>query len=406
MEIQTYSSRFNASRAAKKLEGTWEQIQGSDGRWQNVEVKPSKPNLPMVQMVGRNIRCTDPSQNLVILDFNPEPKKELPPGTYTAKINGVSCENDVVEMKLSVKKAEAMHILIDLDNFEFCVAHPDPFVLTDLAEVFLEEDCAYSIDQLTSESFLKDLEPIQQLKLYRNLFPDGLTIHGPRLIATIQCYLLQLIENFKVGLWEGDIHSLRRQVNKNKPKEFVSDELKFKKFKDLILPILIPEENIFVKLKEILANYRQEDYNLISKFTSIKNEEKPMATPKQTPEEKEAAKAAAAEAKAAKAATKAAEKEAAKAAKEAEKAAKAEGKAVKAPRAPKEERNGTTRPGPGTTGNRIWEVIESESLKLGSLPSIKQLLEHEALKSELQVNVRAIYARYKKFNGLTRQAAA
>lgn len=105
--------------------------------------------------------------------------------------------------------------------------------------------------------------------------------------------------------------------------------------------------------------------------------------------EKEAAKAA----KEAEKAAKAAERQAAKEAKAAEKAAKA---AVKMP-----EQNGVRRPRPGGLCAKAWEIADSISQKLGSPAPVADVLEVAIAEGLNPGNVKAEYARWRKFHGVT-----
>jgi hypothetical protein len=111
------------------------------------------------------------------------------------------------------------------------------------------------------------------------------------------------------------------------------------------------------------------------------------------------------EAKAAKAAEKAAAKEAAAAVKAAEKAAKAAEKAASKPvkiKVELEVRNGEKRPKAGTTGGRIWASIDALAANLGAPPTNKQVFEAESVTAnELPINVQSIFARWRRFNGLS-----
>lgn len=134
-----------------------------------------------------------------------------------------------------------------------------------------------------------------------------------------------------------------------------------------------------------------------------------------TDEEKAAKAAAAAEAKAKREAekeAKAAERAAAKAAKE---AAKAEAKAKKeadklakleAAKAAKEankmpEQNGIRRPKPDGLCGQAWDIFDKVSAKNGQPASIKESMEISRAKGLNDANVRAEYARWRKFNGVS-----
>ncbi len=128
----------------------------------------------------------------------------------------------------------------------------------------------------------------------------------------------------------------------------------------------------------------------------------------------EARALAAAEKKAAKeaaAAEKKAVKEAAKAAKEAEKQAKLDAKAAAvaakaAAKAAKEadkmpEQNGVRRPRPGTLCGKAWEIADNISAKLGSPAPISDVLEIAVAEGLNPGNVKAEYARWRKYYGIT-----
>lgn len=96
-------------------------------------------------------------------------------------------------------------------------------------------------------------------------------------------------------------------------------------------------------------------------------------------------------------AKKADEREAARKAKEEEKARKADER--KANRMP--EQNGVRRPKPDTLCGRVWTEADNLSFKLGQPVPIKMLLE-ECLKHGMnENNIKAEYARWRKFNGVT-----
>ena len=147
------------------------------------------------------------------------------------------------------------------------------------------------------------------------------------------------------------------------------------------------------KLKAAKAALRRAD-------TAITKEEKRI--------EREAEKAAKAEAKAAEKAEKVAEKEAAEKAKDADKEAKAEAaeEAKKAKAAAREaarmpEQNGIRRPKKGTKTGDVWEMIESLNKGLGQTTPIKNLLDHALAKGYEEATIKAQYARWRKFNGVT-----
>ncbi|MFZ6775888.1 HNH endonuclease [Undibacterium sp. Ji83W] len=72
-----------------------------------------------------------------------------------------------------------------------------------------------------------------------------------------------------------------------------------------------------------------------------------------------------------------------------------------------EKQNGETKPGPGTIGCRMWNVMDATKKRLGRVPSIAELqaLPEFAVgnngKPDLKVNVSSIYARWRKFNGIS-----
>ncbi len=121
-----------------------------------------------------------------------------------------------------------------------------------------------------------------------------------------------------------------------------------------------------------------------------------------------AAEKTAAEAKAAAAAAKKAEKEAAKAAAKAEKeAAKAAAKAAKeaekeAKKAAKQqpEQNGVRRPGPDGKCGQAWALMDSMSSKLGAPVPVGDVVKQGEADGLNPGNVRAEYARWKKFHGI------
>jgi ATPase subunit of ABC transporter with duplicated ATPase domains len=107
-----------------------------------------------------------------------------------------------------------------------------------------------------------------------------------------------------------------------------------------------------------------------------------------------------------------AEKEAEKAAKQAERDAKAkareEAKAAKAAereanRMP--EQNGIRRPKPDTLCGRAWQIADDLSAKFGQPTPIKDLLEAAEAEGLNAGNVKAEYARWRKFYGITGRVA-
>lgn len=114
--------------------------------------------------------------------------------------------------------------------------------------------------------------------------------------------------------------------------------------------------------------------------------------------------AEAAEKKAAKEAQKAQEKADREAKKAAEKAAKeqakADAKAAKeANRMP--EQNGIRRPKPDTLCGKAWGIFDSVSQKNGAPASIGESMELAKADGLNEANVRAEYARWRKFHGIT-----
>jgi len=100
---------------------------------------------------------------------------------------------------------------------------------------------------------------------------------------------------------------------------------------------------------------------------------------------------------------KAEEKAAEKARKEAEKAeakAKREAEAAReANRMP--EQNGIRRPKPGTLCGKAWGIFDSVSQKNGAPASIGESMELAKADGLNEANVRAEYARWRKFHGIT-----
>ena len=128
---------------------------------------------------------------------------------------------------------------------------------------------------------------------------------------------------------------------------------------------------------------------------------------------KEAAKVererVAAEKAAAKVAEKAAKAEAAAAAKQAKldekAAAKARNEAIReANRQP--EQNGVRRPKPDTLCGRAWTIFDTVSNKNGAPASIGESMALAKGESLNESNVRAEYARWRKFNGISGRVAA
>lgn len=126
----------------------------------------------------------------------------------------------------------------------------------------------------------------------------------------------------------------------------------------------------------------------------------------QAKEEAKALKAQEREAaKAAKAAEKEAEKAAKLAAKEAEKAAKEAAKAAKAA-AKMPEQNGVRRPKPEGLCGKAWAVFDEVSAKNGAPAAIKESLDVARTLGLNEGNVRAEYARWRKFHGITGRIAS
>jgi membrane protein involved in colicin uptake len=135
--------------------------------------------------------------------------------------------------------------------------------------------------------------------------------------------------------------------------------------------------------------------------------------------EKAAEKQRKAEAKAAEKAAKDAQKAEEKAKKDAEKAAAAEAKTAakaqaKADRAAKKaeaqaqrdankmpEQNGVRRPKPDTLCGKAWSIFDSVSQKGGAPASIGESLEVARAQGLNDSNVRAEYARWRKFHGIS-----
>lgn len=119
---------------------------------------------------------------------------------------------------------------------------------------------------------------------------------------------------------------------------------------------------------------------------------------------KEAKAKAAADAKAAKDKAKAdavAAKDAAKAAKQAEKDKKAADKLAAKEAAKMPEQNGVRRPKPDGKCGRAWAIFDSISQKNGAPASIAEAMEVAKAEGQNEANVRAEYARWRKFHGVT-----
>lgn len=142
-------------------------------------------------------------------------------------------------------------------------------------------------------------------------------------------------------------------------------------------------------------------------------EVEPAAAEKQAVQERKAAEKAEAKAKreaeavakkANREAEKAAKKEAAEAEKAAKKAEKEQAKldavaAKEAARMP--EQNGIRRPKPEGLCGRAWAIFDSISAKHGSPASVKESLEEAVPQGLKEGNVKAEYARWRKFHGIT-----
>jgi len=70
------------------------------------------------------------------------------------------------------------------------------------------------------------------------------------------------------------------------------------------------------------------------------------------------------------------------------------------------EQNGETKPGAGTIGARIWDEIDTLSTTLGRAASIAEVRTIAALQNDLPVNLTSIYARWRKFNGVSGRVVA
>jgi hypothetical protein len=96
------------------------------------------------------------------------------------------------------------------------------------------------------------------------------------------------------------------------------------------------------------------------------------------------------------------EKETAKKAKEDEKAAKLAAKeAAKPAKVQMPEQNGVRRPKPEGLCGQAWTLADDLSRQLGQPVPIANLLEASKVKGLNEGNVRAEYARWRKFNGVT-----
>lgn len=68
--------------------------------------------------------------------------------------------------------------------------------------------------------------------------------------------------------------------------------------------------------------------------------------------------------------------------------------------------NGETKPGLGTIGCRMWDVMDREAHILRRTPSIADLKVLPDFADDLPVNVRSIYARWRRFNGISGRIGA
>lgn len=127
-----------------------------------------------------------------------------------------------------------------------------------------------------------------------------------------------------------------------------------------------------------------------------------MTDQKQTAQKSEAEKKAAADAKAAKKAQAEQAKAEKKAAKEKAKADKEAAKAAnKMP-----EQNGVRRPKPGTKCGLAWAIFDELSAATGAPTAIGPSLAKAKEQNLNEANVRAEYARWRKFHGITGRIAA
>lgn len=75
-------------------------------------------------------------------------------------------------------------------------------------------------------------------------------------------------------------------------------------------------------------------------------------------------------------------------------------------RTPLKTQNGETKPGLGTIGCRMWDVMDREAYTLRRAPSIAELKVLPDFANDLSVNVQSIYARWRKFNGISGRIGA
>lgn len=127
-------------------------------------------------------------------------------------------------------------------------------------------------------------------------------------------------------------------------------------------------------------------------------------------EAKKAQRAAEAEArkaeKAEKAAKAKAEREAAAAAKKAEAEAKKAAKAAEREANRMPEQNGVRRPKPATLCGQAWEIFDDISRKNGAPASISEAMEIGKARELNEANMRAEYARWRKFHGISGRISA
>lgn len=82
-------------------------------------------------------------------------------------------------------------------------------------------------------------------------------------------------------------------------------------------------------------------------------------------------------------------------------AGSAQGKAAVPPRAQQPEQNGIRRPKPDTLCGKAWAIFDSVSAKNGAPASIGEAMELAKDDGQNEANVRAEYARWRKFHGIT-----
>jgi hypothetical protein len=68
--------------------------------------------------------------------------------------------------------------------------------------------------------------------------------------------------------------------------------------------------------------------------------------------------------------------------------------------------NGMQKPGAGTIGCRMWDVMDAYSKTLGRAVTRAELSAAPEFKDDLVVNVSSIYARWRKFNGIVGRTSA